>query len=354
MSPCCNALASALRSEAAGQALDSSWSIVRHLERFRVTRRRPCGRREITCRIPGTCAFVAEDVHWRRGEPATLGTVVGRNCARSCCRGTERGGHLVMSVGSSDPAVVGGAHPDAVTGVDWHLPRRTAAANALVAIPAYNEERFIGSVVLRAGLLGFDVLVVDDGSADRTAQIARCAGAIVEVHAENRGKSAALNTAFRLARERGVSILVVMDGDAQHDADEIARFLTPVREGLADIVVGSRFLAASGGQIPGMRRLGQRAMTTMTNVASGISVSDSQSGFRGFSAQAIETLVFGSSGFSVEVEMQFQARDHGLTVTEVPISANYYDPPKRNVVSHGMQVLDGILRLVGQRRPLLF
>jgi glycosyltransferase involved in cell wall biosynthesis len=259
-----------------------------------------------------------------------------------------------MSIGSSDPAVVGGAHPDAVTGVDWHLPRRTAAANVLVAIPAYNEERFIGSVVLRAGLLGFDVLVVDDGSVDRTTQIAQSAGAIVEVHAENRGKAAALNTAFRLARERGVSILVVMDGDAQHAADEIERFLTPVREGLADIVVGSRFLAASGGQIPRMRRLGQRAMTTMTNVASGISVSDSQSGFRAFSARAIEALVFGSSGFSVEVEMQFQARDHGLTVAEVPISANYEDPPKRNIVGHGMQVLDGILRLVGQKRPLFF
>jgi glycosyltransferase involved in cell wall biosynthesis len=224
----------------------------------------------------------------------------------------------------------------------------------LVVIPAYNEQRFIGSVVVHLRMLGYPVLVVDDGSTDRTAEIAAAAGAEVLVHERNQGKAEALNTGFRHARRASVDVLVAMDGDAQHEPSEIARLLEPITEGTADVVIGSRFLSTSGGEIPHLRRLGQTTMTTLTNISSGTNVTDSQSGYRAFSARAIQAMIFAADGFSVEVEMQFQARDLGLSVVEVPISASYTDPPKRNVLSHGMQVLDGILRLVGIRRPLFF
>jgi hypothetical protein len=100
--------------------------------------------------------------------------------------------------------------------------------------------------------------------------------------------------------------------------------------------------------------MGLRAVTTVTNILSGVHVSDSQSGFRAFSARALSLLTFRGAGFSVESEMQFLAREHDLNVVEVSISADYEDPAKRSPVVQGLGVLNGVLRLVGQTRPLLF
>jgi glycosyltransferase involved in cell wall biosynthesis len=244
--------------------------------------------------------------------------------------------------------------PVSLAAADRTTPPARSPGDVLVAIPAYNEERFIGSVVLQVRLQGFPVLVIDDGSSDRTAAVAAAAGAEVERHERNGGKAQAVNTAFQFARTTGVTVLVIMDGDSQHHASEIGRLLEPIRSGWADIVIGSRFLAASNGHIPTLRSLGQRGMTVATNLASGTAVSDSQSGFRAFSRSAIEALLFSARGFSVEGEMQFQARDHNLRVVEMPITARYDDPPKRNVLRHGIHVLDGVLRLAVRHRPLLF
>ena len=121
------------------------------------------------------------------------------------------------------------------------------------------------------------------------------------------------------------------------------------------MVVGSRFRDAEQlAKIPQGRRMGLQAVTTVTNILSGVHVSDSQSGFRAFSARALNLLTFRGAGFSVESEMQFLAREHGLNVVEVSISADYEDPAKRSPVVQGFGVLNGVLRLVGQTRPLLF
>lgn len=244
--------------------------------------------------------------------------------------------------------------------VSQELPRRAArpprqrpAGPVVALIPAYNEERFIGSLVLAARQLVDRVVVIDDGSRDRTGQIAAMAGAIVVQHQVNQGKAAAVNTGFAYARQLDPAAAVMLDGDGQHCAEEIPQVLAPVLAGEADIVVGSRFLEVRS-DIPAYRKLGQHALTLATNVTSGVSISDSQSGYRAFSASALAALTFGQGGFSVESEMQFQARDHNLRVVEVPISVIYAEPAKRNPLAHGMQVINGILRLVGQTRPLLF
>jgi glycosyltransferase involved in cell wall biosynthesis len=224
----------------------------------------------------------------------------------------------------------------------------------LVAIPAYNEERFIGSVVHGVRLEGFECLVIDDGSTDRTVEIAKAAGAAVERHQRNRGKSAAVSRALTVARRLGVSMLVLMDGDWQHDPSEIHDLLAPLRSGEADIVSGSRFLTAEKRLIPSVRGVGLRAMTKMSNILSGDRVTDSQTGFHALSRRAVEDLRFRSNGFSVEVEVQFLARSRSLRHLEVPISVRYADPPKRNVFRQGAQVFDGLIRLVAHYRPLLF
>jgi glycosyltransferase involved in cell wall biosynthesis len=229
-----------------------------------------------------------------------------------------------------------------------------AADRVLVAIPAFNEDRFIGSVVHGVLLEGFSCLVIDDGSTDRTVDIATAAGATVHSHEHNQGKAAAVSHAIRVARHERVDMLVMMDGDWQHDPREIHALLEPLRTGEADIVSGSRFLTNGHDAVPAVRGIGLRALTAVTNVASGHRVTDSQTGFRAFSHRAIKDVRFRSEGFSIETEVLFLAQTHGLRHVEVPISARYQDPPKRNVFGQGARVLDGLIHLIAHYRPLLF
>jgi glycosyltransferase involved in cell wall biosynthesis len=196
------------------------------------------------------------------------------------------------------------------------------------------------------------VIVVDDGSADATAWIAEAAGATLIRHERNQGKGAALNTGFRAAVALVPRAVVTLDADFQHHPREISHLLGPVLNGEADIVVGSRYLERGGG-VPRHRVWGHRLFTWLTNVTSGVKVSDSQSGFRAFSPRAVEVIGFSSDGFSVESEMQFQAQEHGLRIVEAPVSARYLDEHKRPALAHGLLVLNGVLRLIGQYRPLL-
>lgn len=220
-------------------------------------------------------------------------------------------------------------------------------------IAAYNEDRFIGSVVLKARQYVDTVIVVDDGSTDRTAHVAETAGAVVLRHIRNMGKAAALNTALREARELSTEAVVLIDGDGQHDPADIPMLLRPILEGQADIVVGSRFLGRKS-DIPGWRVAGQHTLTAVTNTLSGQSLTDSQSGFRAISRQALIDMHFSQTGFTVESEMQFLAKERNLRLTEVPVGVVYIERRKRNPVPQAAQVINGVLRLAGQSRPLLF
>lgn len=221
-------------------------------------------------------------------------------------------------------------------------------------IAAFDEDRFIGSVVLKALRHVDHVVVVDDGSADATASVAEAAGAHVIRHPHNQGKAQAINTGLRAAREMDAAIVVLLDADGQHDPALIPHLLAPIEQGVADIVVGSRFLGLRS-RIPRWRILGQHALTVATNVASGVPLTDSQSGYRALSRRALDRLRFRQNGgFSIESEMQFLVHQHGLTIREIPVSMTYAEPAKRNPFRHGFQVLNGILALVSQHRPLFF
>ena len=234
---------------------------------------------------------------------------------------------------------------------EWDEAVQTRGLVAL--IPAHNEARFIGSIVLSARAYVASVVVVDDGSTDETASIARRAGAVVIQHAKNQGKAAAVNSGFRYLRQHNPLAVVMLDGDGQHRAEDIPLLLAPILSDSADIVVGSRFLEVKS-SIPMYRQVGRHGLTIATNMASGVNLSDSQSGYRAFSQRALDLLCFGQAGFSLESEMQFLISEHKLQVIEVPIGVHYDEPAKRNPVGHGMQVLHGILRMIGQVRPLFF
>ncbi|ABX07726.1 glycosyl transferase family 2 (plasmid) [Herpetosiphon aurantiacus DSM 785] len=221
-------------------------------------------------------------------------------------------------------------------------------------IPAFNESRFIGSLVLAAKAYVDIVLVVDDGSTDHTVAIAQKAGACVLQHAVNQGKAAAVNTGFRYIATLNPFAVVMLDGDGQHKVDDIPALLAPICQGHADVVIGSRY-GAIHSDIPLYRKVGQMGLTSLTNLISGVQVSDSQSGFRAFSAHAIAVMSFtANGGFSIESEMQFHIHEQALRICEVPIHVLYVEKAKRNPIGHGMQVVKGILGIATTMRPLLF
>lgn len=261
--------------------------------------------------------------------------------------------HLIEPASSSDSQRMDRSAGSAADSSDKKFLHLDNRAKIAVVIPAFNEERFIGSVALKARRYAATVIVVDDGSSDSTAEIAAETGARVIRHSKNRGKGAALTTGFKAACEYHPAVVVMLDADGQHRPEELEAVIAPILSGQADIVVGSRYLEHTS-EVPRHRVWGHRAFNWLTRISSGMDSTDSQSGYRAFSPAAIEKLDLTSSGFSVESEMQFIAKEAGLRLVEVPITITYTDQPKRSVIAHGLNVLTGILRLVGQYRPLLF
>jgi glycosyltransferase involved in cell wall biosynthesis len=222
---------------------------------------------------------------------------------------------------------------------------------AIVGIPAFNEQDRIADVVRGALPRAAAVVVVDDGSRDLTARNALNAGAMVIRHMHNAGKGAAVATLFRYAVEQGADALVLIDGDGQHDPDEIRDVVAPVLAGGADVVVGSRFLTRRS-DTPLHRMLGQRAFNVMTALASGVPCTDSQSGFRAFSRRALCAMRIAETTFSVECEQQFECALRGLRLIEVPISCRYDLPEKRNAYGQGVEVLSRLCAMSVRRRVL--
>lgn len=219
--------------------------------------------------------------------------------------------------------------------------------SVVAAIPCYNEEQFIGDVVRRAGQYADRIVVVDDGSTDRTAEVAQAAGATVIRHELNQGPGGAYRTCLRAAQEDGDSVLITLDGDEQHDPDELPRLLQPLLDGEADLVIGSRFLEPY--EIARYRKFGIDVITFLYNVGSKVKVVDAQSCYRGYSREALESLRITEKGFGFSVELLVQARQRGLRIVEVPISCIYHEAShSMNPVLHGV----GVALMVVKHRTL--
>jgi len=219
-------------------------------------------------------------------------------------------------------------------------------------IPAFNEDKYIGTVVLKTRQYVDEVIVVDDGSSDQTADVAKLAGATVIRHEQNRGYGASIQTLLAEAKKKDLNILVLLDADAQHNPDEIPNLIKPISEGF-DLVIGSRVLG--GTDVPRYRRIGQRVISYFSHILSEQKVSDSESGFRVFSRKAIDSLELRENGMAVGAETIAKAAEKGLKITERPIFIRYTeDGSTLNPVVHGFGVLRRIIAMISERRPLFF
>lgn len=222
----------------------------------------------------------------------------------------------------------------------------------LIIVPAYNEAKVIADVlrslrqILRAKKIIADILVVDDGSSDDTASKARAHTDYLLTHSRNCGLGAALATGIEFAKRQNYDYCVTFDSDGQHDAGDIGKALDQLKSGY-DVVIGSRFIGTHSGMPPS-----RRAILFLGNLITflffGVWTSDSQSGFRGLSKRAIQSLNLRSNRMEVSSEFFGEIRRLGLKFTEIPIHIRYtaYSLKKGQKNSQSARVLLKLLYML--------
>ena len=225
----------------------------------------------------------------------------------------------------------------------------------LVCIPAFNEERVIDKVIKNCQKYADKVVVCDDGSDDKTSEVADSAGADVIRHAKNFGKGEALQSLFKFARHSNFDIIVTIDGDGQFLPEEIPKLVKRIESGESDIVIGYRFDDAQ--EMPNYRKFGNKMLDKMTNIVAELSVRDTQSGFRAYSKNIINLVDFKKKGFGADAEILVSAAKNGARISEEKVSV-IYDTGSRtstkNPISHTGEVISSLLEIIAIRSPLKF
>lgn len=194
-----------------------------------------------------------------------------------------------------------------------------------VVIPAFREATIIGQVVTAVREAGWHVVVVDDGSGDGTASAASQAGAVVLRHAVNLGQGAALRTGFAFAlRQPKTGVIVTFDADGQHAAADVVRVVTPLMSGQADVVLGSRFLHPEAlRRIPPLRRSLLRLATAIARRTTGLPLTDTHNGLRGFTRAALAGLRLEQDRMAHASEILAEVGRTKCRVLEVPADVSY-------------------------------
>lgn len=201
----------------------------------------------------------------------------------------------------------------------------------IIIVPAYNESRYIGKFLDELLLVTKQIVVVDDGSTDKTLAIAKSKGVICLTHLVNLGKGAALKTGCDYAfKKLGAEGVIIMDGDDQHAVEDIKYFEKELNQGAA-VVHGVRKMDA---KMPLMRILGNKSISILINLLFGRYIADIPSGFKGFTKTAYSQIKWYSPGYEVETEIAVRIAKNKLKYVEVPISTLYHDK------DYGFNLLD--------------
>ena len=201
------------------------------------------------------------------------------------------------------------------------MPRDlNAAVRTLVVVPALNESESLPATLakLKREAPQVDVLVIDDGSRDGTAEIARALGVPVVRHAFNLGVGAALQTAFRYALDHGYDVAVQFDADGQHDVEDLAAIVAPVAAGTCDVAIGSRYVTTTGYRAPLTRRLGMLLFSGLVRLAVGQRIADTTSGFRAYGRAAMEVCQHDFPRDFPDAPLLIMLARRGFRLQEVP------------------------------------
>ena len=219
-------------------------------------------------------------------------------------------------------------------------------SKVIVALPAFNEEKYIAGIVGKATRYADTVFVLDDGSTDETMWEAMGAGAEVAQHIENKGYGATIQDILSSVRGSDFSMLVIMDADDQHSPAGIPSLVKAIEDGY-DLAIGCR----AGKDVPFYRRIGGTVLSVFTWILSGVWVRDSQCGFRAYSKRAVELIRPKENGMAVSSEIVALANWEGLKITAVPISVRYTDDSStHNPIKQGFYTLWRVLVMIARRR----
>jgi len=205
-------------------------------------------------------------------------------------------------------------------------------------IPAYNEGKNIASIVKKTKKYVDNVLVVDDGSKDKTKEIAEKSGAFVLRHIINVGKGSALKTGCDYAIRKGAKFIVALDADAQHDPEDIPRFAKKLRK--YDIVFSYRRVSR---KMPFVLRFGNWFISGIVRFLYGVNLNDTQCGFRAFSKEAYKKIRWSASDYSMESEMVARVGKQRLKYVQIPIETIYSDKYKGTTVIDGIKIVLSML-----------
>src|SRR3989338_2857076 len=205
-------------------------------------------------------------------------------------------------------------------------------------IPAYNEEKYISKIIKETKKYVDKVIVVDDGSKDKSVSMARRSKAVVLTHLVNLGKGAALKTGCDYAIKSNASLIIAIDADAQHDPKEIPSFLKGLKN--HEIVLGYRKLNR---KMPSVLKFGNWFINKTIRFLYDIKIRDSQCGYRAFTAKAYKKLRWKASDYSMESEMIAKMGKYKLSYTEIPITTIYSDKYKGTTVLDGIKIVFNLL-----------
>ncbi len=207
----------------------------------------------------------------------------------------------------------------------------------IAVIPAFNEERTVGKVVKKAKSYVDDVIVIDDGSTDKTKERAEKSGAIVVSYGKNRGVGYATRMGFKKAIELGAKYIITIDADGQHDPADIPKFIEKLDEGY-DFVIGRRDLS----NYPFVKRFGNLFLNTFVNFISGTTIPDTESGFRAYRSSAIKKFYLTANRYEICDEIIFEVGRNNLKWSVVPIRSDVYT--KGTKISDGIKIFRFMLR----------
>jgi glycosyltransferase involved in cell wall biosynthesis len=232
-----------------------------------------------------------------------------------------------------------------------------AKPRVIVVMPAYNAARTLADTYRRIPVDVVDeVILVDDGSADETVQVARQLELTLVVHPHNAGYGANQKTCYMEALRRGADVVVMLHPDGQYDPTLIPEMIRVIGEGRGDLVLGSRFLAPGGpleGGMPRYKYLANRFLTIVENAVLGTRLSELHTGYRAFSRRLLESVPFlrNSSDFAFDTEMIFQAVHFGFRTAEVPVTTRYFNDASS--ITFGGSLVYGLKTLTIALRYLL-